>query len=77
MKALYDYNNNKKKAIELYKENPFTEFTIENMKRIRSITGLGFMDIKRIILEYNLDTSAEHPEMDDDIVRYSSEKRRV
>lgn len=29
------------------------------------------------LLEYNLDTSAEHPEMDDDIVRYSSEKRRV
>lgn len=28
-------------------------------------------------LEHNLDTSAEHPEMDDDIVRYSSEKRRV
>ena len=28
-------------------------------------------------LEYNLDTSAEHPEMDDDIVRYSEETQRV
>lgn len=27
--------------------------------------------------EYNLDTSAEHPEMDDDIVQYSFEKRRI
>lgn len=25
-------------------------------------------------IEYNLDTSAEHPEMDDDIVWYSSER---
>lgn len=27
--------------------------------------------------EYNLDTSAGHPIEDDDIVRYSFEKRRV
>ncbi|MEG0773605.1 hypothetical protein [Clostridium sp.] len=55
----------------------FNDFTLENLKPIRKKTGLGFMDIKAIILEYKLDTSAEHPEMDDDIVRYSSEKRRV
>ena len=29
------------------------------------------------IVEYNLDTSAGHPIKDDDIVRYSSEKKRV
>lgn len=29
------------------------------------------------IIEYNLDTSAGHPVKDDDIVRYSSEKKRV
>lgn len=28
-------------------------------------------------VECNLDTSAGHPAKDDDIVRYSSEKRRV
>lgn len=28
-------------------------------------------------LEYNIDTSAGHPVKDDDIVRYSFEKRRV
>ena len=27
-------------------------------------------------IEYNTDTSAEHPIKDDDIVRYSSEKKR-
>lgn len=27
--------------------------------------------------EYNIDTSAEHPVKDDDIVRYSLETRRV
>lgn len=31
----------------------------------------------KLFIEYNLDTSAEHPVKDDDIVRYSSEKRRV
>lgn len=35
------------------------------------------LEIIKSFIEYNLDTSAEHPEMDDDIVRYSSEKRRV
>ena len=29
------------------------------------------------LLEYNTDTSAGHPMKDDDIVRYSSEKKRV
>lgn len=28
-------------------------------------------------LEYNTDTSAEHPKKDEDIVRYSFEKRRI
>lgn len=30
-----------------------------------------------IIIEYNINTSAGHPVKDDDIVRYSFEKRRV
>lgn len=31
----------------------------------------------QIHIEYNTDTSAGHPIKDDDIVRYSSEKKRV
>lgn len=65
------------KVIEIYQNNPFTEFTLENLHPIRFATGLGYSDIKNIILEYNTNTSAERPEMDDDIVRYSSEKKRV
>lgn len=65
------------KVIRMYLDNPFTKFNLENLRSIRATTGLGYSDIKHIILEYNTNTSAEHPEMDDDIVRYSSEKRRV
>lgn len=39
---------------------------------ITILDGLEYFSV-----EYNSNTSAEHPEMDDDIVRYSSEKRRV
>lgn len=49
------------KVIEIYKNNPFTEFTLENLKSIRKATGLGYLDIKNIILEYNIDTSAQLP----------------
>lgn len=40
------------------------------------------MKVQRLIVEtvkteYNTDMSAGHPVKDDDIVRYSSEKRRV
>ena len=43
----------KDKVIELYKEHPFTKFTLENLKNIRKIVPLGYMEIKHIILEYN------------------------
>lgn len=46
------------KVIEMYKNNPFTKFTLENLHPIRIATGLGYSDIKHIILEYNTDTSA-------------------
>ena len=65
------------KVIEMYQNNPFTEFTLENLRPIRTATGLGYSDIKHIILEYNTNTSAGHPVKDGDIVRYSSEKKRV
>lgn len=48
------------KVIEMYKSNPFTNFTIENLKPIRQECWLGYNDIIRIILEYNTDTSAVH-----------------
>lgn len=47
-------------VIELYKQNPFTEFTLENMKPIRQKTCMGYGDIKSILIEYNTDTSAQH-----------------
>lgn len=65
------------KVIEMYQNNPFTEFTLENLHPIRTATGLGYSDIKHIVLEYNTNTSAGNPIKDDDIVRYSFEKRRV
>lgn len=65
------------KVIEMYQNNLFTKFTLENLYPIRVATGLGYSDIKHIILEYNTNTSAGHSVKDDDIVRYSSEKKRV
>lgn len=65
------------KVIEMYQNNPFTEFTLENLRPIRTATGLGYSDIKHIILEYNTNTSTGHPIKDDDIVRYSEETQRV
>lgn len=65
------------KVIEMYQNNPFTKFALENLYPIRVATGLGYSDIKHIILEYNTNTSAGHPVKDGDIVRYSSEKKRV
>lgn len=64
-------------VIEMYQNNPFTEFTLENLHPIRTATGLGYSDIKHIILEYNTDTSAGHPIKDGDIVRHSEETQRI
>ena len=50
------------KVITLFNDNPFTEFIIDNLNTIRRITGLGFADIKNIILEYNMSKSVRHPE---------------
>lgn len=36
------------KVIEMYKNNPFTDFTLENLKPIRKATWLGYLDIKRL-----------------------------
>lgn len=49
------------KVISLFNDNPFENFTIEHLKPIRQITGLGYGDIKRIILEYNMSKSGLHP----------------
>ena len=57
------------KVIEMYQNNPFTEFTLENLRPIRVATGLGYSDIKHIILEYNTDTSALPLKKSEDIVR--------
>ena len=38
------------KVISLFKENPCEDFTIEHLKPIRQIVGLGYGDIKKIIL---------------------------
>lgn len=54
-----------KRSFDVHKETP-------NKEQIKNLHEYCYF-----FIEYNLDTSAEHPEMDDDIVRYSSEKRRV
>lgn len=65
------------KVIEMYKNNPFTNFTLENLKPIRQASWLGLNDIKKIIIEYNTDTSVQHPKQGEDIVRHSLETRRI
>lgn len=50
------------KVISLFNDNPFEDFTIEHLKPIRQVTGLGYGDIKKIILEYNMSKSVRHPE---------------
>ena len=50
------------KVISLFNDNPFEDFTIEHLRPIRQITGLGYSDIKKIILEYNMSKSVRHPE---------------
>ena len=44
------------KVIEMYQNNPFIDFTVENLRPIRNTTGLGYSDIKHIILEYKTNT---------------------
>lgn len=39
------------KVIEMYNDKPFTEFNLENLNPIRAATGLGYFDIKNIILK--------------------------
>lgn len=50
------------KVITLFNNNPFTDFTVDNLKPIREAVGLGFTDIKNIILEYNMSKSVR-PQM--------------
>lgn len=57
------------KVISLFNENPFEDFTIEHLKPIRQIVGLGYGDIKKIILEYNMSKSAQHPTSEGENVR--------
>ena len=57
------------KVISLFNDNPFEDFTIKHLKPIRQITGLGYGDIKRIILEYNMSKSAQHPTLEGENVR--------
>lgn len=46
----FEISQNKiNKVIEMYLDNPFQEFTLENLKPIRQVTYLGYMDIKNII----------------------------
>ena len=47
------------KVISLFNDNSFEDFTIEHLKPIRQITGLGYGDIKKI-LEYNMSKSVRH-----------------
>lgn len=57
-----EYSRNEvNKVIRLYNENPFTEFTLENLRPIRQATGMGYLDIKHIIIEYNTSKSVRHP----------------
>ena len=57
------------KVISLFNDNPFEDFTIEHLKPIRQIVGLGYSDIKKIILEYNMSKSAQHPTSEGENVR--------
>lgn len=57
------------KVISLFNDNPFEDFTIEHLKPIRQIVGLGYGDIKKIILEYNMSKSAQHPTSEGENVR--------
>ena len=57
------------KVKSLFNDNPFEDFTIEHLKPIRQIVGLGYSDIKKIILEYNMSKSAQHPTSEGENVR--------
>lgn len=46
-------------------------------KGYKMLIDLILKQYRMVELDYNLDTSAGHPVKDDDIVRYSFEKRRV
>lgn len=56
----------------LYKINLKNKVIYGNEKFIEALDK----EILKLLLEYNLDMSAEHPKMDDDIVRYSEETQR-
>ena len=57
----------------LYETNIKDQVIYGNEKLIEDVDK----EILKLSLEHNLDTSAEHPVKDGDIVRHSSEKRRV
>lgn len=61
--------NEVNEVIRLYNKSPFTKFTLENLKPIRQATGMGYLDIKHIIIEYNTSKSAQHPTSEGENVR--------
>lgn len=59
------------KVVEMYLNNPFQEFNLENLKPIRQITYLGYNDIKNIIKENIIFPRVWNSSNEDENVRQS------
>lgn len=63
---------------DIFSNREYYEVTIDKLgSTLYDILNRHPFTEYKIILEYNNNTSAGHPVKDDDIVRYSFEKRRV
>lgn len=63
---------------DIFSNQEYYEVTIDKLgSTLYDILNRHPFTEYKIILEYNNNTSAGHPVRDDDIVRYSFEKRRV
>ena len=63
---------------DIFSNQEYYEVTVDKLgSTLYNILNRHLFTEHKIILEYNTDTSAEHPEKDDDIVRHSLEMRRV